>query len=428
MRVLILADDCNPEWPSLPIVGFKAARAIAECADVVVATHVRNRPNIEKTGLGKAAVRYIDNEYVARPVHRLSRLLRGGTSTSWTTAMAMAYPGYLAFEWEVWRQFRTDLRCGRFDVVHRLTPMSPTIPSPMARWSPVPFVLGPLNGGLPWPPAYRAELAREREWLTHLRSAYRYLPYVRSTFDRSAAILAAFAHTAADLPASAASRIVSFPEVGIDPELFDRPATRPRRERKTVLFVGRLVPYKLPQVVVRAFAASAALRAHRLVLVGDGPERQAIEALVREHALEHCVELLGWLPQPQVADCLRDADVFAFPSIRELGAGALVEAMATALTCVVVDYGAPGSLIASDRGVKVPLAPIDELVPSFAMALQQVLADDDARAEKGRAARLHALGFYSWAAKAHKALEVYRWVTAGGRRPEFFQALPQAVA
>ena len=47
-EVLILADDCNPEWPSLPLVGYKAARAIADHADVVVATHVRNRDSIEK--------------------------------------------------------------------------------------------------------------------------------------------------------------------------------------------------------------------------------------------------------------------------------------------------------------------------------------------------------------------------------------------
>ena len=44
------ADDCNPEWPSLPLVGYKAARAIADHADVVVATHVRNRDSIEKVG------------------------------------------------------------------------------------------------------------------------------------------------------------------------------------------------------------------------------------------------------------------------------------------------------------------------------------------------------------------------------------------
>lgn len=38
MRILIIADDCNPEWASLPLVGYKAARAIADQADVVVVT------------------------------------------------------------------------------------------------------------------------------------------------------------------------------------------------------------------------------------------------------------------------------------------------------------------------------------------------------------------------------------------------------
>src|SRR5262249_59057836 len=120
--------------------------------DVVGATQSRNRANIEKTGFGKARVRYFDTEYVARPMYRLARFLRRGTETGWTTGIALAYPGNLAFEWEVWKAFRSELRAGAFDVVHRLTPMSPTLPSPMATWSPVPFVLGPLNGGLKWAP------------------------------------------------------------------------------------------------------------------------------------------------------------------------------------------------------------------------------------------------------------------------------------
>src|SRR5262245_46227131 len=129
MRALILADDCNPEWSSLPIVGYKAARAIAEHADVVVATHVRNRENIEKAGFGRAKVRYIDNEYVARPLFKFAKFLRHGTETAWTTAIALSYPSYLAFEWEVWKATRDELRNGAFDVVHRITPMSPTLPS-----------------------------------------------------------------------------------------------------------------------------------------------------------------------------------------------------------------------------------------------------------------------------------------------------------
>jgi hypothetical protein len=51
MRIVILADDCNPGWPSSPIVAYKAARALADVAEVVVITHVRNRENIQKADL-----------------------------------------------------------------------------------------------------------------------------------------------------------------------------------------------------------------------------------------------------------------------------------------------------------------------------------------------------------------------------------------
>jgi hypothetical protein len=81
MRVLILAEDCNPQWPSLPVVGFKAARAIADHADVTVATHIRNRENIERVGFGKAKVHYIDNEYIARRLHKFATLIRAKNRT-----------------------------------------------------------------------------------------------------------------------------------------------------------------------------------------------------------------------------------------------------------------------------------------------------------------------------------------------------------
>jgi glycosyltransferase involved in cell wall biosynthesis len=420
MRVLIMADDCNPEWPSLPVVGYKAVRAIAEYADVVVATHVRNRTNIEKVGFGRAKVRYIDNEYIARSMHRFASFLRGGPQKAWTTAVALSYPSYLAFEWEVWKATRDELRGGEFDVVHRITPMSPTIPSPMALWSPVPFVLGPLNGGLKWPRAFREELARERELLSYARNIYRALPYRRSTYQKSRAILAAFQHTIDDLPNYALARTINFPEVGIDPAVFDQIAERPVRKQKTILFVGRFVPYKLPQVVVRAFADHPSLHAHRLVMVGDGPERPAVEQLIRDRGLESRVEIPGWKTQAEVAEIMREADILAFPSIRELGAGVIVEAMACGLACVVVDYGAPGALIDSDRGVKVPLGDKDQLTRGFGQALERLVSEENITVRLGAAARQHAMQFYSWEAKARKTIAVYEWVLGRGPRPDFW--------
>src|SRR5438445_12869396 len=113
MRVLLMADDCNPEWPSLPVVGFNLCRAIAEHADVVVVTHVRNRPNIVRAGFGRARVEYVDNEYIAAPLYRLAKFVRGGDKVAWTANVALAYPSALAFDREVRRRFGDELRQGR---------------------------------------------------------------------------------------------------------------------------------------------------------------------------------------------------------------------------------------------------------------------------------------------------------------------------
>ncbi|WP_331288238.1 MULTISPECIES: glycosyltransferase family 4 protein [Methylobacteriaceae] len=419
-RVLVLADVCNPDWPSLPVVGYNYAKALSEVADVTVATQVRNRPNIERDGLGRAQVVYLDTEWIAAPIHRLGTLIRRGGATGWTTQIAMEYPSYLAFEWAAWRHFRGRLRKGEFDVIHRITPMSPTLPSLMASLSTVPFVLGPLNGGLPWPSAFQAELKREREWLSWVRDAYKLLPFRSATLNKAAAILAAFDHTIADLPARLSGKIVDFPEVGVDPARFsaERP---PKRERKTILFAGRLVPYKLPEVIVGAFARSDILRRHRLVVVGDGPERSRLEQMIAEHRLQDCVELLGQRTQREVGAIMRDAEIFAFPSIRELGAGVVVEAMACGMACVVVDYGAPGALIGPDRGVKVALGDHQSLIAGYCRELESLVLSPERITMLGAAASQHARAHYDWDSKAGKTLEVYHWArNPSGPKPDFW--------
>lgn len=420
MRVLLLAEDCNPEWPSLPIVGYQMVRALARIADVTLATHVRNRENLAGKLEGIKVV-YLDNEYVAKPLFQISKVLRGGTQANWSAAVATAYPGAIAFDYEVNKHFKKELSSGHFDVVHRLTPMSPALPSPISGWAPTPFVLGPLNGGLPWPPQFQKELHREKEGLRKLRNAYKFLPYHRSTFRDSAAILASFAHTLADMPNSALPRCIDFPEVGVDPELFTNPGERAEKEQLTFISVGRFVPLKLLDVALRVFAGSSKLREHKLVLVGDGMEREALEAQSKSLGLENVVEFAGWMSQEQVAARLREADVFFFPSIRELGGGVVVEAMGCGCVPVVVDYGGPGGLVAGqDCGQAVPLGDKEELVTRFADVLENYVDDRPLRLRHAKAAYRRAMDHFSWDAKAAKIMEVYEWVL-GKRslRPRF---------
>lgn len=353
-------------------------------------------------------------------MHRLSRVLRGGEDIAWTTSIALSYLPYVVFEWIVWKTFQSRLAAGEFDVVHRLTPMSPTLPSPLASRTPVPFVLGPLNGGLKWPKVFHAELRREREWLTYARNLFRFLPYARTTYTSAAAILAAFEHTVADLPSTARERTIQFPEVGFDPELFHASnALRPGPT--TFLFVGRLVPYKCADVAVEAFAGSEGLRACRMVVVGDGPERPILDELVTRYRAADRFTFLGRQSQAEVGQIMRRAHVFAFPSIRELGAGVVIEAMACGLCCLVVDYGAPGGLVDGSRGVKVSLADKPTLVTLMRRQMEELAINQARIAALGAEARRYVLAEYSWAAKAAKTLEVYRWVTGQRRDKPVFQ-------
>jgi glycosyltransferase involved in cell wall biosynthesis len=424
MRVLLLANDCNPDWPSLPVVGYNACRGIAEHVEVVVATHVRNRENIASKGFGKAAVEYLDNEYIASPMYKAATFLRGGKSVGWTTNIAMQYPPYLAFEWEVWKRFKGDLKAGKFDMVHRVTPMSPTLPSPFATWMKkrgVPFILGPLNGGLRWPAAFTGELKKEKERLTYLRDAYKLLPYAKSTYSKSSAILAAFQHTIDRLPSEDRNRMIDFPEVGIDPAMFEAPPERPVKEQVTFLYAGRLVPYKCPDVAVLAMAANPNLQKHKLIVAGDGPEMPALQTIINEKKLHGCVELIGRRTQAEIGQLMRAADVLAFPSIRELGAGVVVEAMATGLACIVVDYGGPGGLINDRNGIKVPLGNKEQLIRQFATQMESLANDPAQRAVLGHQAHEDALRTYAWTAKGKKTVEVYNWVlTNQGAKPDFY--------
>lgn len=232
LRVLAIAEAANPEWVSVPLVGWSLVEALRDKVDVHLVTQVRNRDAILRTGLQEGRdFTAIDSEAVARPVYRAGELLRLGKGKGWTVVTALsARLSYPHFERLVWRQFREPLAAGAFDVVHRITPLTPTANSSLASRTAalgVPFILGPLNGGVPWPPGFDRERRREQEWLSYLRGAYKLSLARRWMLEESRVIIAGSDHTAGELPARHRGKLARIPENGIDPRRFTARA-RPR--------------------------------------------------------------------------------------------------------------------------------------------------------------------------------------------------------
>ncbi|UAK24714.1 glycosyltransferase family 4 protein [Sphingomonas nostoxanthinifaciens] len=425
LRVLVIAEAANPEWVSVPLVGWSQADALRAVADVHIVTQIRNRDAFLRAGLVEGTdFTAIDSEKVAKLAWRATTLLRGGAGKGWTTISALASLTYFYFERLVWRQFGDAIRAGRYDVVHRLTPLSPTSPSPIApkvARAGAAFVLGPLNGGLPWPKGFNSERHKEREWLSYVRGAYKLLPGYRATLAAARVILAGSRHTAAELPASTRARTIFVPENGIDPARFALTPSKPIDPAQPIglCFIGRLVPYKGPDMALAA--ALPLLRAGRATfdMIGDGPMMAELRALAEREGVSDAVRFHGWVEHDRVQAMARASHWFVFPSVREFGGGAVLEAMALGLLAIVVDYGGPGELVADGRGIALPLGSREAIVAELSRTLL-ALADDPARAQAA-AERGHAWveANLTWAAKARVIERIYRWaLDPKGSKPE----------
>jgi glycosyltransferase involved in cell wall biosynthesis len=429
IRVLLIAEAANPEWVSVPLEGWSLARALAKQVNAHLVTQVRNREAITKAGLVEGRdFTAIDSERLARPVWKLASLLRGGAGKGWTTVTAFESLVYPYFERLVWQQFGARIQARQFDLVHRITPLSPTTPSPLAgrcRAAGVPFVMGPLNGGVPWPAGFEAARRGEKEWLSYVRGAYKWLPGHRRTRQQAAAILIGSADTWAQMDAAFHAKCVYVPENAVDPARFSVRRTRRAGRPLRLLFVGRLVPYKGADMLLEA-AAPLIQRGDAVVeIVGDGPQREELAQLVASRELGAGVRFSGWVPHRQVQDRMVDSDVFVSPSIREFGGAVALEAMAVGLMPIVVAYGGPAELVTPATGERIPIGRRAEVVAHLREALERCLAAPEALEAKARAGSRRAHELFTWDAKAAQVLAVYRaLLDRAAPLPRFEMPLP----
>ncbi len=160
-----------------------------------------------------------------------------------------------------------------------------------------------------------------------------------------------------------------------------RRLTQPLR----LLYVGRLVATKHVDTLLRATASLADEGvAVTATIVGDGPDRAALEALADSLGVTPIVHFAGALPYDAVLGCYERSDVLVLVSESEGWPKAVAEAMAFGLLCVGSDHGFVAEMLGDGRGMVVPSRDVAALVS----ALRHITANPDAFIEySARAAR-----------------------------------------
>lgn len=427
LRILVLAPFCDPDAVSMPYVAYSHAAALAEIQDVTLVVGAPVENNVRRAKGAFRSIEVVRMPFLERIyAWTLKRIFRYNyTSQSLT---AFGYPFSLAFEWFAWRQLRGRISSREFDVMLRLLPTSAVNPSLFAfllRKGPIPFVIGPISGGLPYVPSF-SQAQNEKQWISGLRGLYRFLPFSQSTYRNASAILAASSHTCSEF-ARFHDKIFFVPENGVAISLCSgKVRTTQPGDKLQLLFVGGLIPCKGCDLALRAAAPLLRMGLATFCVLGDGPERNRLEQLAKSLGIESSTSFLGWVGHSEVLRRLRFADAMVFPSVRDFGGGVVFEALASGAVPIVADFGGPGDIVNSDIGYKVPLTTESELVAEIERILAG-LAHDRVRLEGLRLKGIsYARERLTWDAKARDTTAVLEWVLRRGPKPDL--APPKALA
>jgi glycosyltransferase involved in cell wall biosynthesis len=242
-----------------------------------------------------------------------------------------------------------------------------------------------------------------------------YRPFLDRVLERAARIIVAsppLAETAEQLAAVRHKTVVV--PYGVDLSKFELTASmqsqidiiKHRSPGPLLLFVGRLVPYKGVDVLLRAMVDVPA----RLTIVGDGPQRASLEQLATDLGLGDRVRFAGGLSDADIVAYYHAADVFVLPSVTKAEAFGMVQIEAMACGTPVVSTNLPSGVPwvnqHGETGLVVPPADVKQLRD----AIGRLVSDTVLRQRLGSGARARVELEFTAGRMAERTSQLYREV------------------
>jgi colanic acid/amylovoran biosynthesis glycosyltransferase len=202
---------------------------------------------------------------------------------------------------------------------------------------------------------------------------------------------------------------------GLEPDYFATPwaeASHPNR----LVCVGRLCEAKGQLLLIKAIAELQA-RGQRieLVLAGDGPLRPELERLIRQHGLEHCIRITGWIDSSAVRAEILAARALVLPSFAEGLPVVIMEAMALRRP-VLSTYiaGIPELVVPDETGWLFPAGSMEELIASMERCLS--LSNTELRT-MGEAGHRRVMARHNIDVEANKLGALFRGIESPAPNP-----------
>ncbi|MBC8590175.1 glycosyltransferase [Wansuia hejianensis] len=165
----------------------------------------------------------------------------------------------------------------------------------------------------------------------------------------------------------------------VDTELFSYKGEK-NHKRFRIISTGNLVYTKRMDLAIEAF--NRAFKDNHnveLIIFGDGPERKKLEELVHKYDLKDNITLCGQRSREEIADALKDGDLFVLPSQTETFGVAYIEALASGTPVIATRCGGPEMFVDEHNGIMVDVDDIDALVEAMVYMYNNIENYDNER-------------------------------------------------
>ena len=350
-------------------------------------------------------MRFVPDRAVQRWLHKMSGPLPKGVAE-----ITLGWSIGLYTSWMQRKIVRDLVSQHGVDIVHEPVPVSPRQPSLMCGVG-APVVIGPMNGGMTYPPAFAKSQGLLERWLVWSgRLASNALNAALPGKRRAAVLLVANGRTRQALPRGVAGEVIEMTENGVDLNLFRSAECRRSRSgspRPKFAFVGRLIKLKGVDLLLEAMVKALRCYDLELHIIGDGAIRPGLESFAAAQIPRDRVIFHGFLPQKQCAELLAGFDVLVLPSLHECGGAVVLEAMAMGLPVIATKWGGPADYLDKNSGILIEPAGRERFIEDTAEAMVKLARSPELRRKLGNAGRARVVKEFDWERKIDLILEIY---------------------
>lgn len=414
MRILIVSDYVSLKLggeASLPFYYFKLFRARG--IDVFCVCHECVKDEIQQSFPPEDYARFTFIEDTPRQSARQSSIVKFGQKFPPRVSFIIRQGIYFSMLSRVRTASQQLIAEKDIDLVFEPAPITPKGLSFMYGLG-VPVVIGPMCGGLEFPPAFADLDSRSTRLIFQLAQVLSAVSHrVVPGKLQANALVVANQRTEDALPAGIRGKVYHVVESGVDLAIWKPCPLIERSPDKAIRFVyaGRFVDWKGVQFLVEAFVQITKKTSAVLDLIGDGELRPIIEAQVQQAGVQDQVCFHGWMAREESSEVIRQCDVFVMPSLRECGGTAILEAMSIGLPVIVTNWCGPAQYVTPECGFRVDPNSHEEFVSGLADAMFALSESPNLRRRMGEAGQQRVkTEYFDWDSKADRMLEIFEEV------------------